>query len=318
MAQVSAAERDIVTGMRRVVDARMSLASALLKRSFVSYALQIPWQDVRIGRRGDNKHGKPCAVDRLETVIPGIDFNVSHSGGLVALIGYCSRPKFDLAETKSNVPESIGTSIPEVLVGTDIVCVNEQDHLQTIEADGFESWVDMFEDVFSTSELRSMKYEVDWLTLEDGSILIADDIGCFQSCIDCNKRISLRARDGRHVDFDSRRILESKLRRFLSYWCYKEAYIKLSGEALLAPWLKELQFYNVRSPKPANQRFGEDVDDVQIYLRGKPVTNVRMKIYAYGKDFMVSTAIQGDTEHIDVSAFTMLDLDKDVLALARR
>lgn len=317
MALISAAERDIVTGMRRVTDARMNLASALLKRAFVSNALGITWRDVRIGRRGDEKHGKPCAVDSSSKPISRIDFNISHSGGLVALIGYCSRLDPSVEAATNDKSEPTTKLIPDILVGVDVVCVTEQNHVQSIYVEGFESWIDMFEDVFTPSELWIMKYEIDWLSLEDGSILTLDDIGCLERCVDCGEDIRHVTPSGRQINFSSDRIIEAKLRRFLALWCYKEAYIKVSGEALLASWLKQLSFDAVQSPKPTKEGWGEEIDDIQIYLRGQPVSDVKMKIHAFEEDFMLSTAVQGNVEHMDLPAFKMLDLENDVISIAK-
>ncbi|KAI7299278.1 hypothetical protein KC315_g17692, partial [Hortaea werneckii] len=113
------------------------------------------------------------------------------------------------------------------------------------------------------------------------------------------------------------------LRRFYTYFCYKEAYIKLAGEALLAPWLRQLEFSNVRSPRPGTQArcsthgtWGEEVDDVEVRLHGRPVDDVRMKIQAFEENFMLSTAIQGAVEGLKIPAFQKLDLQADVMAFA--
>ena len=58
---ISLPEQNVVTTKMFIADARMSLGSALLKRCFVSKTLGIPWKDVRFGRKGDSKHGKPVA-----------------------------------------------------------------------------------------------------------------------------------------------------------------------------------------------------------------------------------------------------------------
>ena len=47
----------------------------------------------------------------------------------------------------------------------------------------------------------------------------------------------------------------------------KEAYVKMTGEALLAPWLKDLEFLNVRTPRHANElnlesEYGEAICDL--------------------------------------------------------
>jgi len=54
------------------------------------------------------------------------------------------------------------------------------------------------------------------------------------------------------VTVSSTPLIASKLRNFYAHWCLKEAYIKMTGEALLAPWLRDLEFRNVRPPAAAS------------------------------------------------------------------
>ena len=321
---ISIPEQNVIKGKMFVQDARMSLASALLKRLFISQTCSMKWKDVRIARKGNEKHGKPCAVDAVGRPIPGIDFNVSHQGGLVALIGYNGRQNNDF--TPSGMVYgyiSPTTEADDVMVGVDIVCVNERDDYRSIENDGLDNWVDIYEYVFSGEERWSMKYDVDYITLHDGTVLKHDDIGRHDRCIARNRDIKLNTPSGRDVCFSSDCIVDAKLRRFYTYFCYKEAYIKLAGEALLAPWLKQLEFFNVRSPKPGQPArcsthgtWGEEVDDVEVHMHGNPVSDVRMKIQAFEENFMLSTAIQGEIYGLKVPAFKKLDLASDVLAFA--
>jgi 4'-phosphopantetheinyl transferase len=124
---------------------------------------------------------------------------------------------------------------------------------------------------------------------------------------------------------NSEQLIDAKLRRFYTYFCYKEAYIKLSGEALLAPWIKALEFFGVRSPKPGVKPrcsthgvWGEEVDDVEVHLHKKEVSDVKMKIQAFEEDFMISTAMQGDVEGLKVPGFTTLNVDSDVMRYAQQ
>ncbi|KAK3720015.1 hypothetical protein LTR37_004138 [Vermiconidia calcicola] len=319
---ISVPEQNIIKGKMFVQDARMSLASALLKRLFISQTLGMKWRDVRMSRKGNAKHGKPCAVDGVGRPIAGIDFNVSHQGGLVALIGYNGRKNHEY--TPSGMVYGMISPTPQdedVMVGVDIVCVNERDDYRTIDAEGYDGWVDIYEYVFSGEERWSMKYDVDYITLNDGSILPSHEIGRHDRCIERNKHICLKTPEGRDHSFTSDVILDSKLRRFYTYFCYKESYIKLAGEALLAPWLKQLEFFNVRSPKPGQPArcskhgtWGEEVDDVEVHMHGRNVNDVKMKIQAFEENFMLSTAIQGEIQGIKVPAFKSLNLESDVLA----
>ena len=322
LALVSLEEQKIITSKMFIADARMSLASALLKRLFISQTLGIPWNEVRIARKGDPKHGKPCAVDRIGRPIDGIDFNISHQNGLVALIGWDGRHLH--AYTPGGSVNGILSPAegPEqgVTVGVDIVCVNERDDYRTIDAEGLDGWVDIYDCIFSDEERWGMKYDVDYVTLLDGTHLTAHEIGRHDRCIARNTDISVQNASGQLVKFNSEQLIEAKLRRFYAYFCYKEAYVKLSGEALLAPWISELEFFNVISPKPGVQArcsthgtWGEMVNNVEVHLHGKELHNVHMNIQAFEEDFMIAVAMQGDVEMLKTPPFTTLELQTDVM-----
>ena len=320
MSLISVAEQRSIRGKLFVADARMSLASALLKRVFISQTLGIKWEEVRLGRKGNEKHGKPCAIDSVGRPIAGIDFNVSHQNGLVALIGYNGQSNHEFTPSGMVYGMISPTTKDEVMVGVDIVCVNERDDYRTINEEGVDGWVDVYEYVFSAEERWSMKYDVDYITLYDGTILTRDDIGRLDRCNLRHKDLSVTTPKGKKHNFSSESIIEAKLRRFYTFFCYKEAYIKLAGEALLAPWLKQLEFFSVRSPKPGVPArcstlgtWGEQVEDVEVHMHGKQVHDVRMKIQAFEEDFMLSTAIQGNIQGVKVPAFQSLDLQRDIM-----
>ena len=290
-----------------IKDARMSLASALLKRLYISQALSISWEEVIMARRGDPQHGKPAAL-LPNGSFADIDFNVSHQGGLVTLIGW--KPK-KMAESYSG----------EVTVGTDITMVDERDDYKTIDEDGIDGWVNVFSEVFSEAERWDMAYNVDYITLLDGTHLSGHDIGRAD-------RLTKRGEEVQVLDhrFDSELIIDSKLRRFYAFYAYKEAYIKLSGEALLAPWLKNLEFQVVRSPKPgvvprcsSHGVWGERVDDVEVLLRGEKVDDVTMDLRAFEEKFLISSALQGKAKvNLAEVEYKMLDLESDIMHYARK
>lgn len=297
----------------------MSLASALLKRLYVSRTLSMPWSEVRIGRRDNPDHGKPAAL-LPDGSFAEIDFNVSHQGGLVTLVGW--------APTK--VPQTSAKS--KVLVGTDITLVNERNDWKSIDTDGIDGWVDVFSEVFSEAERWDMAYNVDYITLLDGTVVSGRDIGRADRILTRGERVQIkipadadRGTEARDQTIDSELVIESKMRRFYAFFAYKEAYIKLAGEALLAPWLRELEFQNVRSPKPGvgpkcsgNGVWGERVDDVDVILRKKRVEDVKMDLRAFEEGFMVATAIQGDAAvALSDATYQTLDLEHDILGYAR-
>ena len=322
---VSEAERKTITTKMFIADAKMSLGSALLKRAFICKTLGITWKDVKLARKGNEKHGKPCAVDGHGRPIEGIDFNVSHQNGLVALVGWDGRRRHRYSPS-GHIQGSIrhGLSDDDVMVGVDIVCVNERESAQqTIDLEGFDGWVDIYDAVFSDEERWDMKYNVDRVTLLDGTVVSAKDLGRNDRCLQRNKSLTCVTAAGKEHTFSSELLIDAKLRRFYTYFCYKEAYIKLAGEALLAPWLKQLEFFNVRSPRPGtvarcstHGQWGEEVDDVEVKLHGKIVDDVRMKIQSFEEDFLISCAIQGNIDGLTIPAFQRVDVASDILIYA--
>lgn len=307
MALISAKEQVEVKRKLFIKDARMSLASALLKRLYISKTLSIPWDQVVIARWGNSQHGKPAA-QLSDGAFADIDFNVSHQGGLVTLVGWA--PK-NPAEKRSGI----------VSVGTDITMVNERDDLKTVDQDGIDGWVDMFAEIFGEGERWDMTFNVDYITLLDGTHLSGDDIGRADRILRRGERVQLEKHG-----FDSELIVESKLRRFYTFFAYKEAYIKLAGEALLAPWLRDLEFQNVRSPKPGVAPkcstlgvWGERVEDVEVTMKGKLVENVQMDVRAFEENYLIASAIQGKTTvNLGQVQYTKLDLESDIMDYARK
>ena len=318
-------EREHITRKHFIADARLSLGSALLKRLFVSQSLHIPFSAITFARKGDPRHGKPAATLPNGAFAP-VDFNVSHQAGLVTLVGWVPE---HLRATRMNsafTPTPRQPTASEALhVGVDIVCVHERDDYRTIDQEGFDGWVDIYEEIFSDAERWDMKFNIDELTLLDGTTLNGHDLGRADRCL--RRDVELSAIDpntGRQVTFSSDILLDAKLRRFYAFFCYKEAYIKLEGEALLAPWLKELELQNVRSPHPGTVPrcsthgvWGGKVEDVEVHFRGKPVHDVKMAIQAYEENYMIATAVKGPKLPV-VPAFTRLDLENDVMIQARK
>ena len=242
-------------------DAKLSVASSLLKRSFAHQVLNIPFSSARYGRIGNQTHGKPCLMGSHGEQLP-VDFNVSHQAGLVALAGCASQ------DTK---------------FGVDIVCVNERDNHRLINREGFDRFVDMHAEVFSRADLGQMK---DHVSLQGQASLSSDQ----------------------------RAVTDAKLRRFFAFWCLKEAYIKLEGEGLLNPWLKEVDFRNLTCPSAADkQQFGEIVDNVEVYIREQRVEDVKLVLQAYEDNYMIGTAIkQIPSVPFVTPKYETLDLVKDV------
>jgi 4'-phosphopantetheinyl transferase len=297
-------ERETCLRKYHLKDAKMTLASALLKRLFVSKTLDIPWKDVRFGRKRDPTHGKPCALLPDGSPAP-IEFNVSHQAGLLALVG---------------------CNTNEVELGVDIVCVNERNDYRVIDAEGFGGWVDIYQDIFSPEESADMKNNADTFKLLDGTEVHPESLDpSARRCLTRNQSLRARLPSGETRTFSSELLLDAKLRRFYTFWCYKEAYIKLDGEALLAKWIKELEFRNVRAPQPGtvarcstHGSWGERVGDAQVWLKGRRLEDVRVEIQAFEEDFMLSVAAKpvGLLPEV-LTGFERVDLEGDVVDWAR-
>ncbi|KAL0256215.1 hypothetical protein SLS55_008607 [Diplodia seriata] len=302
---LSPEEQESVRRKHFIQDARLSLGSALLKRAFIAKVTGAPWHEIRFGRAGDPVHGKPCYVSEDGKPVSEVTFNVSHQAGLVALVG---------------------STVPGAELGVDIVCVNERNDFRVIDQDGFDGWVDIYEEIFSAEESWDMKYNLDSVQLLDGSILTSAELGRNDRCCRRNQPLTAdrKLENGRTetVTFDSDLVVDAKLRRFYTFWCYKEAYIKLTGEALMASWLKQLEFKHVRAPAPGtvarcstHGTWGEKVDDVEVWLHGKRVEDVRMEIQAFGEDRMISIAVKNVPGSIP--SIHQVDLTQDVLVFAQ-
>lgn len=271
-----------------------------------------------------------------------MDFNVSHQAGLVALIGYASTPFPSVAaQSLTNASRNGNNGEEAVSVGVDIVCINERNDYRSIDTDGFDAWVDVYDQVFSEPERFDMKYTIDKLTLSDGRVLHSEQLGRLDRCIHRHKTLTASIpatttssnsstdveNKGQQVEFSSNLLIAAKLRRFYAFFAYKEAYVKLEGEALLAPWLRDLEFGNVKSSDAVNvdantsilahsEKWGQNLTHSDISIAGRPVRDVSMAIQAFEENHMIATAVRS-TEKLHVPDFTILDVEKDFLSIAR-
>lgn len=273
-------DQEYVTRFIRPADRFMSLASALLKYTFIHRRTGIPWSDIHLSRTpaphkrpyweppdlwtGSNtsasSHPSPSEA---QSDVKGLEFNVSHQAGLVAIMG-CTTPTAQLPNPSHSISSAtplspslppqqlqqlslVGHHTPElgagqVRLGVDIACTNEDKRtpkdLNTQAK--FEEWVDIFAEMFSDRERRIMMHapvHVPVPEREEG---------------DYGWDSSTSSEDGKPVPLTGggkeAKMIEQKLRRFYAYWGLKEAYIKMVGEGLLASWLRELEFLDVVPP----------------------------------------------------------------------
>ena len=250
-------ERSKAIRFYHIRDAKLSIGSSLLKRCAIATACKVPWAEIIISR--DKTNGKPY-FKAAEPTLNHLEFNLSHHGSLVALVG----------STDDRL--RLGVDVVQVNLGKDVPAVREK---------GWKEWITTYEAVFSEREVRDM---VSWsppgpLTVEE--------------------------------------IAKARLRHFYAHWCLKEAYVKMTGEALMAPWLKEMEFRNVHDPSPAESDgdWGETWENVEIWHSGTRIEDVRMALQARGNDYMIGTA--ASVQQSRLLPFQELDINRDVYPFAQ-
>ena len=191
-----------------------------------------------------------------------MEFNVSHHGSLVALVGCVGH---------------------ERNLGVDVVQLDwDKDHA-AVQEKGFDAWAKVYADVFSERENLDIAH---YMPQDHGDS--GDDI-------------------------------KAKLRHFYAHWALKEAYVKLTGEALMAPWLKDLEFHNVQVPKPPDgmrtgRDWGEICSGVEIWFHGRRLNDVHMELQSFRDDYIIATACSDSDTRL--SPFVEVDVERDIYAEA--
>jgi 4'-phosphopantetheinyl transferase len=285
-------------------DAKMSLASQILKHLAVSRLGNIPWEETRLGKDANKK---PCHLPQSNR--DPIDFNVSHQAGIVALVA-CAGMDVD--------------------VGVDVVCMNERDEYALIDKDGLFSYIDMHEDVFSPYELEYLKSDLRNLGLSETNDLTEESEKELAQCQHRHRQLHISDCKGVPIHMLSSRIVDAKLRRFYALWCLKEAYIKMTGEALLADWLRQLEFRDFRAPHPdpaagsADSSIrGESIRGIEVVCKGKRDTRVAIELTAYGQKYMLGTAIKSksvaeNVAEMDLPPFCNMPLNEEIHAITAK
>ncbi|KAI9679645.1 MAG: hypothetical protein M1829_001607 [Trizodia sp. TS-e1964] len=118
------------------------------------------------------------------------------------------------------------------------------------------------------------------------------------------------------ADADAVLVAPEGLRAFYAFWAVREAFLKLRGEGLLARYVREVRVVGLRVPRPAGGEgvWGERVGGVGVCVGGER-QDVRVEVQAWGKQFVVATAVAGRREG-GMPAWREVRLDVDVLPFA--
>ncbi|KAA6411381.1 MAG: hypothetical protein FRX48_04661 [Lasallia pustulata] len=284
----------------RPQDAKLKLGSYLLKHLAIVRSCGMPWSESCISV-ADN--GKPCFNPPENAQEKIVQFNVSHHGTVVVLVGRTG---------------------PGARLGIDVVHVDWDKDRCKVARGGFENWVRIFEDVFSEREVADIVSTFpDTYTLENGTVINLKEVeergGSYKVE---NEKLIVQMPDRTEQTISTETRLKARLRRFYTFWSLKEAYIKMTGEALMAEWLRELEFRNVRLSQTSQQLqstglWGGIVSGVEVWLRNVKESETRMEIQAFGEDYIISTAVEGDKGESPAAAgrfepWKVLSLEEDV------
>lgn len=280
------AEQEAVKRYYHAADRRMSLASHLLKYLYIHHACDVPWKDIVFSRTAPPEH-RPYYDSPSSTKV---EFNVSHQASMTILAGTIAPGPIQLEKLAA---AGVSPLVPRL--GIDITCVNERKPIKTFLE--LREYVDIFSEVFSPSELNDMRNP-------QLAFNRAGGVGLAKSFIS--------AEGGKILDEDG--LVRFGLRLFYSYWALKEAYVKLTGEALLAPWLRELEFTNVVPPDPVNaspaprtsmvsspetsqnsHQWGPPYTGVIVSKNGHRLKDIRIELVAFESDYIVATAGYGSS-----------------------
>lgn len=281
------AEQEAVKRYYHAADRRMSLASHLLKYLYIHHACGVPWEDIKFSRTAPPEH-RPY-YDSHSSI--KVEFNVSHQASMTILAGTIAPGPAQIERLAS---AGVSQLVPRL--GIDITCVNERKPIKTFRELG--EYVDIFSEVFSPCEINDMRNP-------QLAFNRAVSVGLAKSFTSAETA----------KDLDEDNLVSFGLRLFYSYWALKEAYVKLTGEALLAPWLRELEFTNVVPPDPvktspasksdaasapdtsqhSRDKWGPPYTGVIVSKNGQQLKDIRIELVAFDSDYIVATAGYGSS-----------------------
>lgn len=95
--------------------------------------------------------------------------------------------------------------------------------------------------------------------------------------------------------------------------------MKMTGEALLATWLREPEFREVVAPgKGVAGGWGEGWKGVEVWIRGERVSNVEVEVRGLGEDYIVASVVEGwERDGVGWVPFEDVEFERDIVPLAR-
>lgn len=167
-------------------------------------------------------------------------------------------------------------------IGVDVVCPAERRERDhgMIAAEGWARFVDIHDEVFSPGEVATLKTQ--------------------------------RPSGGEGWD--------GPLAHFYALWCLREAYVKMTGEALLASWLRELDLRGFGPPGKGEGHTGTtETQGLEVWFRGERLGDADVRMSWLLDDYMVCTAVRRgrDGKSLEVGEFEMLDIE-NVLEAAEK
>ncbi|KAJ5287085.1 4'-phosphopantetheinyl transferase A [Penicillium angulare] len=273
-------EQTAVKRYYHAADKRMSLASHLLKYLYIHHACGVQWKEIVLTRTAMPEN-RPFYKSSSDTQV---EFNVTHQAGLTGLAGTIvpSHEQMQRNSTANQIP-------PGPRLGIDVTCVNENRRRVVKTMHEYLEHVSIFTEVFSDREVETMKNPA-------AALRQAKALGFASTFINTSSEETI-------VGFG--------MRLFYSYWALKEAYLKMTGDALLAPWLRTLEFSNVIPPDPVHplnsskpymvsqdpkhipqspKNWGSPYEGVKVSKAGKPLDDVRLQLVAFESDYIVAAA----------------------------
>ena len=94
---------------------------------------------------------------------------------------------------------------------------------------------------------------------------------------------------------------DTKLAYFYALWCLREAYVKMTGEALLASWLKVLDIRGFappgRDPLCVDGKLrGADEMSFEMFMKGKKVEDVEMILRPLLEEYMICASVRSTVD----------------------